>query len=130
MEVALFPTRKMERILDVFSLAAFVAVPPLAALACRSWVRVQRKALPRWRYTLGLTSILLVMLNWTVFLTLGLFMRARIHVPCSSIGYDSMLGLSSELSAGLCFSLKGAPKFRVLLASVLMAVLWAISVVE
>jgi hypothetical protein len=110
---------------------SFLAVPLLTILAYRRWITNLRVQLPRWRSTVGISSIILVSANWLFGVLLLLLLLINNH--WTNFFDDAWLGdliLSGLAAALLAVALKGTARFYCVAAGLLMAAFWFTSIVE
>jgi len=99
--------------IKTLGLVAFTAIPLLAILSYRGWVKRLRKGLPQWRSSLGLTSIVLSFLGWsasTVLLLLG----------SSSDNWIQALAILALTGTVLGFAFRGASRIEAIAAGLLL----------
>jgi|SRR6185437_8053052 len=99
----------------VLVIVIILAIPSLDILSYRGWRKSLRRELPRWRSTLGLTSIVITFLSWysaTILLLVGM----------ASEGWVELLALMALAGTILGFTLKGASRMEAIAAGLLMFV--------
>lgn len=92
------------------------AIPILVISACARWTKISRRELSRWRNGIGLTSIVLVSMEWLIY-------TAILMLPSASLTrfYDAnwmlMMQLCYDLAAlPLALTLKGTPRLLMVAA--------------
>jgi len=114
-----------------FQILSFLAVPLLIILAYRRWLRVLRVQLPRWRSTVGISSIVFVSANWLFgILLLTLLLVNNRWTNFFDDAWLSGLILSGLAAALLAVALKGTARAYSVGAGLLMAAFWIASIVH
>lgn len=121
--IAISKLRKM--LFDVSKIlwgVTFVAIPCLSILAYRRWARDLRQMLPHWRSALGLTSIAVTSLCWSILAILFLAYRLGINSHLFSDWWVTAIALLALLGTCLAFALRGASRIAQIAAGLLMVV--------
>ena len=113
----------------IIALAVLFLVGLLGLLGCRAWARYERKRLPKYRNVMAWGSIFLLFANWTVLLAYLVAISARIRMPFPTADMDIFFTFLAVLSAALCLAVKHTARIQILIASAILAALWATSVV-
>jgi cytochrome bd-type quinol oxidase subunit 2 len=98
----------------------FVAILCLTILAYRGWTGGLRQTLPHWRSALGVTSIALTFLCWSILAILFLADRSGVNSHFSSDWWITAMTLLALLGTCLAFALRGAPRIAAIAAGLLM----------
>jgi hypothetical protein len=97
----------------------FVAIPCLTILAYRGWTTNLRQMLPQWRSALGVTSITLTFLCWSILAIL--FLADRLGVNSHLFDWwITAIALLALLGTCLAFALRGASRIAAIAAGLLM----------
>ena len=117
---------------EVTDITALVAVPCLTFMAYRSWAKLCRQELPRWRSALGMTSIGVTLMSWVSLVILALLaLSPRTGFKANFFSPDWMppIALLNLAGASLAFALRGASRIEAIAAGLLMLTAWLTSVV-
>jgi len=98
----------------------FVTILCLMILAYRGWTRNLRQTLPHWRNALGVTSMALTFLCWSILAILFLADRLDVNSRLFFDWWVTAIALLAILGACLAFALRGAPRIAAIAAGLLM----------
>ena len=98
-----------------------VAIPCLAILAYRGWIKGLRHELPHWRSGLGIASIVVTFLSWASTCILLLIDRIGINTDFLSVDWTTPIALLALAGTSLAIALKGASRIEAIVAGILMA---------
>ncbi|MBZ5522218.1 MAG: hypothetical protein LAP21_08245 [Acidobacteriia bacterium] len=107
-------------------LLALVVVPVLLLFAWRSWAKSDRKELPAWRSGVGMTSLLILSLNWVLALMVDASdMMHRENLPINIKSFVYVLSFPLDIDAiVLAFALRDAARIEVIFAGLLLLLCW------
>jgi hypothetical protein len=114
------------------SLAGLIVVAILLFLASKGWIKGLRRELPPWRNALGVSALLLLLVNWIATAALEAPILVIPRNPRHAGLMEAMLTLSHPLGlvvVMLAVALKSIPRIQAIFAALLMLVCWPLGYV-
>ena len=109
------------------SLLSYLAVPGLVVVAYRDWMKRMPESRSSWRNRLGLTSMLVISVDWCSIIFLIIAAKANLRIDDSWFDY---LSLAAIVATFLAIALKGTARICTVAAGLSMGLFFATSWVE
>jgi hypothetical protein len=117
----------VEMLAGILGLAAFVAIPFLAAIAYRGYLQRIRANLSTPRRFLGMGSLVCTVMSWGGYAYLAFAVSTRKRTDFFTDAWMVAAVLVSLSAIVLSLALKGRPRIWALVATSLMSALWTMS---
>jgi hypothetical protein len=113
------------------SAVCYLAIPVFIVLAYRGWARRPPQALSNWRSRLGVTSMLVISVDWCSVIIVVLTWKSSLSwVRSIGDNWFDYVPLPALLTTFLSFALQGRARVYCIAASLAMILFWSTSWVE